>query len=310
MEKNIFIQKKESGNNQIAESDWAERYLHGFQARKQEHELEKSRELIKQIDEAITIVQELANNYGVNAFRIRAEAFHPLPHEDFIKRFGGAEEFNLIALSNKFGIFLDINNAKRLDLNNFMSLVHEILHTASIQKFELTAKGEQSHLHQYRSGFRLVNLDKENQANEKFIGLNEGITQFLTKSAYVARVKNLPKFFEAVDELEKNLSNDDKETKVIFPPACRAYQWLEKLFLDLCEKIFEKNKDKFKNFDEVRSFFIKIYFNGDINEAAKLIMTLAPGALRELSAIKQFNDKESLEKIKKFRKKYGLPEDQ
>ena len=312
-EKNIqFIEKRPEGTT-VHDKDYSSDYLRGFQSGVLEHEVKKSPRFLKLINNAIKLVKDLANEYETRPIKLDNKMFHVLPHEEFIKIFKTPDEFGPNAVSSVYGLFFDKKEMEKHDeLDRFLIMVHEILHQSSVRKLMLQEKNNSLRMREYRTGLCIIHSN-DNFSNTithpMFNGLNEGITQFLTNIIYRKKVRKMSVFANQVHKIEKDMTPADRDNTVRFPKSTESYFWLTSLFLDLAGAIYEKNKDKFKDESEVRDSIINTYFNGNISDLGKMVMTLGPGALRRLAEIGLSDSNEDLIKINNFRKKYGLSED-
>lgn len=164
---------------------------------------------------------------------------------------------------------------------------------------------------------RYRSRQKENEADsrkeslrfDRFYGLNEGITQELTKLFYKKVIRNSDRFKSAVEKYDQENPTGDQETFYYPEVVVKPYGWLVVLFEDICEKIKNSQSDKFADVAGVRHKFFKIYFSGDVKEMKPLLDVLGSSAFDDLSDINAEADDAELKKVINFRQKYGLPDD-
>lgn len=287
-------------------------YMTGKFADESLEKTEKQKADIVWLIEQASYVAEL---YGAVPYQYKPEHIHILAEEEF-KKINAVNEKNFLAFYNKEGIVASEKSLiKNGELNGLILLTHEIFHALSSTKISLVKEGDE-HLginRDYRSGvaYRPINRSDGDKhlRTEFFTGLNEAITQESTRVFYAAIIRKSERFKDLVEEFDKKTGSENWE----FPEAARygIYGWVVWLFLDLCKKIKEKAPDKykFKNFNDVRDDFFRVYFSGSIKDLKELLDIIDPRCFGDLMDIKEMPDRENLEKIIKFRENFGLKSD-
>ncbi|MEK7653194.1 MAG: hypothetical protein AAB358_01805 [Patescibacteria group bacterium] len=321
LRKNIFIKNEKSDegadfNNPMKEDS---NYTIVSEFVK-EKELEKSKELSELIDSARKIVHNEAREFGVevNVFNDR-NLVHLLPHDTLLSIFSSHNPERIPTFTaTDFGIWLDadkLKDNKVSELEKILLLVHEFLHQSSVHKFSQFIDQEgRVHVRPYQKGYAVgygATYQDVKKSRRLFFGLNEAITQYLTRLIYIRKISKDPRFAEQVEQLEKKLTTKQKEEgKTVLPNRFSGvYYFLESLFKDLYESIYKRHQDDFEDDLEVRNKFFYHYFNGDLPGAGKLIRKLGDGAFTDLANIDLVEGDDTLHQIINFRKKYGLPED-
>lgn len=275
-------------------------------------EREKTREELQIISLANEATNELRKKYGLADFDIPAKNIHIIKEEKWPETGKSAvykPEFQAIGIresstreGNSKMQFLDI-------------MVHEMIHFKSYQALQVT-KSDDPKLRDYRSGLIVYTRDGE---RGYFTGLDEAVTEEITKKL-AAKLFSRPLFKKELEQTQKiilkypravNLEGEplfdddtyyaEAETKGAWKDAAGrifglaeskkkiltnkfVYKEEREILNVLINKIFEKNKDKFKDREEVFEVFAKGLMTGNILPMARLIeATFGRGALKKIT---------------------------
>ncbi|MEK7653195.1 MAG: hypothetical protein AAB358_01810 [Patescibacteria group bacterium] len=292
LKENIFFRGKEQKQVSKEKEDDLKKELSECQSRPFEGEIEKSPEWSEKIDWLTEKIREIAAEYGVEPFNLTADIVHFLPEEKlraYVKR---PLHENIYGTHTNRGILLNEKFFKTVDIDSLIAVIHELFHQASITKLAYLEDEEKKFdfyagLSVKRGGY--ADLSKTEMC---FGGLNETITQYLTK-----------KFYR--DHIQNQEEGAAKEKEI---PGPRGYDYLERLLDDLAEKLREVNQDKYQDKDEVIKEMVKSYFSG--GSLLPLFAILNPHSYLDISRLKPDDSLETLKQIAAFREKYGLPEDE
>ena len=196
------------------------------------------------------------------------------------------------------------------------TVFHESIHRASHNAVSLHQYEDIFQLGYYRIGLDLLSKKPE-QGNKRFFEfLNEGITEELTKN-FVESMRNNPLFLDETKETQALFSEAEKKG---FPPeefvvlkagtfdddgslffSGNMFTYLESrgFLKTITEILFEKNKEKFKDQEEVFVVFEKAAFTrSGILSLGKLIDgTFGVGTFRKIAELNDTNYQEFLESI-------------
>ena len=284
-----------------------DKVLEGFCSQLEDSAMEKTESERQAIDFIISKMQDIARNCGVEPRAYNSRQVHFLSDEDFKKIL---KEDNLpdetAAFAGWDGIGINEKLKQELgDLNFWLFLVHEFFHIFGKNKHHINEQ-EKKWKKIYRGGVRFEHGKPEALKQERFIGLNEAITQALTNLFYSRVIRKSDFFKPLVEEFDEKDSVDGKWK---FPESCASFWPLVHLFEDLCQKIKNESGEKYEYITEVMDEFFKIYFSGDIKEMKPLLDLVGEGCFGDLAEIGSGYNLPSLEKIKRFREKYQLKED-
>jgi len=149
-------------------------------------ELEKSEEDVKMIETINSIVHLELQSLGITDYEpIPLKKIHILSGDIFEKNFPNSDDI---------AFFLSANDAVYLNKDKtdtkariFSSLLHEIIHRASTQKFYVENKNGGSAVYDARVGYRIRSAWKDPRRENRLIGFNELMVDF---TAYKILVNN------------------------------------------------------------------------------------------------------------------------
>lgn len=225
-------------------------------------EREKSAEEIQIINLANEAINKIRNEYNLPTFNIPAENIHVIKEEDWTQT--GKAYFSPLTQS----ICVKSTESKLIFLEK---VTHEIIHFKSYSALQIT-NTEEPRVDGYRLGLSIISRDGKTTYFEK---LDEAVTEELTKKV-VLELMNGPLFNNEGDKTEQTKAN-------LF-----TYKEEREFLNNLIDKIFEVNKEKFKNKDELMEIFYKGMLNGNIFPLAKLVdSSFGKGSFRRLGELDQ-----------------------
>lgn len=277
-----------------------------------EGEINKSPELISNIDWLANNVREFVQNkFEIDPIKITSDMIHLVAEDVFMERFGYDYKANP-AFINRRGIIMCEEFVKERGLLDVVGvLIHELFHICSVSEMYATVESEEIMVHHdVRLGMNVKHGKLENEDNFHFSGLDEVITDRLTRNFFQDYICDDPKFHDLVIERDKKyLSPEQIERGLHVTSERNAYQNLWRLFRDMINKIYEMNSGQFKNVGEVEKELLKPYFMRGLKSTAKLINGLGKGCFKDLAEFTAKEDLSQALEIIGFRKKYNLPED-
>lgn len=228
------------------------RKIDDFELKKTERDIE----LIKIVNDAILgYLKKLERSKNIDI---------PLDNIHFLEE-GGVEKYTngRLRTGSHASLLGSILIERRSDIETALTLFHESWHAKVYQAIQFTNTNE---LDDYRSGILIRSRD----GNQRwFYYLEEALTGLMTKRFYEEVILRHP-FFE--EELNKT-----KET----PDTTRVEEAED---LDqFIRKIFEQNKDDFKDKNAILTLFYNAQVNGRLLPLARLIeKTFGKGAFRKM----------------------------
>lgn len=278
--------------------------------------LEKTAEEKDLLEWTIREVGSVAENFGAEKFPYKASNFHLLTDEkmtELRKKRG----IDVVMAATDTGVLSGEKELRGGDnLSVAMTIAHEFFHMFAFNKMNFKKGSDKPFFEDsYRSGIAFYHGPKSPNQKEKalrskrFSGFNEAITQDLTKFFYATNIRKSEKFKAAVHDFdEKNPPRGDYAYE--WPPATWIYRLQVSLFRDICEKLLEARPDEFKDVNDVKFKFFRVYFSGQIKDMKPLLDIIDPGCFDALSEISHFSDLGSLEKMRDFRDRFGLKPDE
>ena len=250
-------------------------------------ELKKTNEEIEIIDLINQETNKHLRNLGLKEFNIPAKNINILNKEGYEKIIG--KKFT--AIYSPAYQAISINELDRNSRTVFASKVlHEMIHFKSYGSIQ---KQENEEPEVYRTGLSIISQSGKKQY---FDNLNEGLTEELAKHIMLS-FKNNPLFKDEIEKTRKHIkefdmgSTKDEKGNPIFDieniyfidvkeVKDKEVKWITYSFArekereilnSLIDKLFEKNKDKFQNRDEVFNVFIKAMLSGNIIPLGRLV---------------------------------------
>jgi len=273
-----------------------------------EIELEKTPEELEMIEFANQAVNKVLERYGLSPKRLPPEKIHILSKEEYQKLFGDK------SLGKHFVVTGDIVLKKLpIDLRLVAVLTHEMLHHRSYQSVRIWPfpdKEGNFPAVPYRSG---LGLYSEKKQKDYFNAINEAVIEEINKKVIEEIISQPPSLIKKeIDDLKKiresfrdgflplvvkgrikkfslkdlfyfkTLKELDKDIRVRI--GSFAYGKERRVLNKLVDELYQRNKDKFKNKEEVFGLFVKAVFQGKMIELGKLIeRTFGKGSLRVLA---------------------------
>lgn len=268
-------------------------------------ERKKTREETQIISLANAATDELRRRYGLPDFDIPEKNFHIIK-----KRAWRNKRTTSFYSPKQQAVAIREREQKVLLLR---TILHEMIHFKSHNAWQVVA-GEKLSVGKYRVGLSMVNIKEE---AEYFANLNEAITEELTKRLFKT-VSDGPLFKEEMEGTIKELGGREQvalANGAIVPADDIVYAGdaiggsvkdrvknffrgrrtialafpyrRERAVLNLLvDKLFERNKDKFKDREEIFEIFAKGAMTGNIMALGRLIeKTFGKGTLRRLGEL-------------------------
>jgi hypothetical protein len=256
-------------------------------------EREKKPEEIEIINLANQCTNEIRRKYGLKKFDIPAQNIHIIKKEEWPDNDNDASYVSMLQ-----AIGIKEHPAKFVLMKK---VIHEMLHFKSYNAVQVV-DGEDGHIDEYRMG---LNVHSRDGKTMYFRNLNEAVTEEMTKmlmgrfiehplfieetmqSRDLARrgrdmrsVKNERLFDENTYYAEvEDMGNDRVRINAESFTKVQERRILGKLI----DKIFEKNKNEFRNKQEIFEMFATSMMTGNIMAIGKLIdKTFTMGTFRKI----------------------------
>lgn len=175
-----------------------------------EGEIEKSPEEIKFIELANRYIKDELEELGVmKKLEIEPKQLHFFSHEDYIKKFPAQKDFGHHSSSTN-AAFLD-EGAHQNRLRFYKTILHEMIHIASIHKFyvEETEEGKVNVKTSYRTGYGVSDPRKrERNQPEYFRWFYEAVVDKTTLDIILKNDKKLRKELNITEKEVKESSGD------------------------------------------------------------------------------------------------------
>lgn len=232
-------------------------------------ELKKSPEEIKFIELLNKIIEEEFNNLNLDFKKINLNQIKFLKELDF-KKYKDSDNIpaffdvdkNIIVLNHDHSGFLE--NRFRL----LVTLIHEMIHYYSFQKYNIESEEEKLMYYSERVGYTIKNYKKR---EIKFIGLDEAVVDICTQEIIK---KNQQTFIK-----ELNISKDEKDS---FKFADMYFYEYSYFIRALIRKMANNNKEK----EEVLlNSFIQGQFSGNMMHLREIEKFFGKDSLRILSKL-------------------------
>lgn len=250
-------------------------------------EKEKTPEELEIIELANEEINKLLRKFDLKEFNIPAKNIHIVPADKWPE----GEEYK-----NTYKPLLQAITIKGEPFNTTMALetFHEMLHFKSYASVQL--KDEAEKLEEYRHGLTIQSRTPDKKTY--FDNLNEGLTEELS-IRFIRSLDNHPLFKDEIAETKRIIkeypeATKDKGTAPLFTEdtylvtiaskeetekrieihfnAKSFHRKQERRILNiLIDKLLERNKDKFKNRDEILDIFTNAMLSGNIIPLGRLI---------------------------------------
>jgi len=268
----------------------------------QQREITKDEKDIEIINLVNQKTNELLKKYNLNARDISIEQIHLLSEKDYNQLLAQNTDSAEYSWYDQL-VFVKKNNS---DLIFAMRLFHELIHFKSYQAIQIT---NQKTIELYRLG---LIANSHNRKDRYFQNMNEAITEKLSKQFYGNELKLTSLFQAEIEDAErlreyslttaKNLAETENAIDIFQADfnqrtfECFGYPEQRRALDELIGKLFNKNREKFKNKKQVFDMFVKAMLSGDLLELGKLIdRTFGQGTFRKIGEL----DAEP-EKLKEF----------
>ena len=250
-------------------------------------EREKTAEELEIISLANEKTNELLEKFGLKKFDIPAKNIHVVSKEKWI---GGR-----VPAFFKYDEQAVVMRAEDWKIIFADNIFHEMLHFKSGTTL-LAKEGKEGIVFKPRLGFRIY---EKNFGREYFANLNEAITEELAKRMTIVSSTENPLFQDEINKMKKmykehpQLITNDTLTLKVSPPDATGETKLERhsfpygrhrnILNTLIDKLYEKNKDEFKEREDVFNLFAKAMFEGNIIEVGHLVdTTFGKGTMRTI----------------------------
>ncbi len=277
-----------------------------------EKEREKTLKELKIISLANDLTNEIRRKYGLDDFDIPGENIHIIKKEAWEKEKHLKNEVAFYSPDNQT-IAIKDESPGIVFLHN---VFHELLHFKSYNALQFTL-GEKSKVMLYRLGFFI----KGRKNNEEFFdNINEAITEDLTKK-FVLKIYLDPLFSKDLKKTKEVISKYpdmiDSQGEFLIKKEDMFYAAIKKRTLGeliddffckermtrmsveeftyarqrknlniLIDKLFERNRDYFKNREEIFELFVKGMVTGNILPIGRLIeKTFGNGTFRKIGEL-------------------------
>jgi len=282
-------------------------------------EREKTPEELEMIDLANKASDMLRRKYGLEDFYVPPKNVHAITDPEWFKK---RHSEGFYHHSGAQAIFISSSRSKIAEMSR---LFHEMLHFKSYNAMQLVEKGDSRKLMMYRGGLSVQPMDMEK--GRLFRNLNEGMTEELTKRNMRVLIhhplfkdellhmqdvgRRIPPDSPMLDDNDiyyayatsrqqvgmiENNEEKTREGKSYVLTEKFGYPRQRKALNILVDKLFEKNKDKFKNREEVFEIFARGYMTGNIMPIGRMIeKTFGKGTFRKIGEMD--NDIDEQEKF-------------
>ena len=261
-------------DRQEAEKDMLKRFEVQPEFKTERKKTPEELEIIKMTNEATDL---LIKQFGGEPFNIPDKNVHVIEGSEFdylaVHYLHDPELINATALFSE-NLQSILMRDQGDDFVKFSGLlIHEMYHFKSYQSLLVKNKNSKLVARVRRVGFEIGLRGQEKPA---FVDLNEALTEHLavaTLGDLISKSK-LPAFLK---ERIEQIPEEEREKKVF-----GASYALERVrLIEIAEQIYDKNKDKFKNENEIFKLFFDAVFSGKLLKVAKLIEnTFGEGSFR------------------------------
>lgn len=161
-------------------------------------------------------------------------------------------------------------------------MFHEMLHFKSFGSLKILEGGQE--MVEDRRGLRI----RTRKGKEYFSSLNEAITEELTKQFIIDLIKKKnPLFRTEIEALEKK----DIEPEAIEEQMVSGYGEQREILNLLVDKVFQRNREQFKDRQEVFDEFVKALFSSNLLSIGKLVdKTFGKGTFRKIGKLDRNSD--------------------
>lgn len=250
-----------------------------------EGELEKTAEEIKILEAVSALIGVELHSIGIEGYRpIAPEKVHILSAEIFKKNFPG-HDYKAFFTSTSDVVYLNKEDVDT-DAHMFSTLLHELIHRASMQKFYVN--NGSCDIHDARTGYRIRSPWKDVDRKHRLFGLNELMTDY---TAYKILRMNRERMRE-----EFGISEED-----IQGPIYSAYMKYAPILESIIKKV---SADKNIPVAQVFEDFERGQFQNSILVLKDVERSFGKGALNALSLLgtleKEADNSQLDEMVKRF----------
>lgn len=259
-----------------------------------DREREKTQEELEMILLANEETNKIRKKYGLNDFDIPPKNIHVIRQEALLK-----DETRANLRSVKQAMTIQEQSAKSVFME---AIFHEMLHFKSYTAMQ-TLREKELGIDEYRLG---LGVNTRDGRRGYFLNLNEAVTEELTKKYVKELFDSLPLFKEEMEQTKEivaqypeattedgePLFNDDTfyariEGEKIFTERY-TYKKAREILNLLINKLFESNKDKFQNKEEIFEVFASGMMTGNLLPVGRLVDgTFGRGTLRKIGELDQ-----------------------
>jgi hypothetical protein len=253
-------------------------------------EREKTPKELQIIELANRLTNEIRQKYDLDLFNIPSKNIHIVKKNEWPKK------ASAIYVSMAQSVALQEQAASIVFMKK---VVHEMLHFKSYNALQILDDGSAD---EYRVG---LTVSMRNGKGLRFRILNEAVTEEMTRSI-LAKVANNPLFSAEIKEtneiIKKHLNAMTNDGKYLFN-SDTIYAKMEdgsnkiniesftntigrKILSILIDKLFEQNKEDFRNREDIFEMFSKAMMTGNIISIGKLIdRTFGEGVFRKIGEL-------------------------
>lgn len=319
----------EKGYKDMLLEETTERFNSRHQRSRLFGEIGKVEKIKEETDEVIILVADNLTNdiltqYGFETFEIPTRNVHIIKTEEWPDSEADAAAFYDVEKQN-----ICVREGG-LNVEKLHSVIHEMIHFKSYNSLQLlikkNMKGNISRTNDVKVNRVGFSVHSRSGESKYFSVINEAITEELSKKLIKSgKLANHPVFAEEINTTKEimgrypvgniatniddiylakvfNSSNELVSNKVTVGRKEFSYEDERKFLNTLIEEIFDGNREKFKDKQEIFDIFVKTVFGGRLTQIGKLIdETFGRGSFRKIGEVE--DTPEDLKELSEFLKK-------
>ena len=275
-------------------------------------EVEKTMDEIKIISLSNKITNDLRKKYDLPEFNIPLKNVHIIDEKKWFNT-------NLPLRDSSIGMYYSLQQGiavmeNKSNLATFNRVLHEMIHFKSYNTLQILELKEniKTKVQKYRVG--LTMLSRKDDKKSYFTNINEAVTEMLTMELMKKNISNplfekdlnktkkiSERYHDTLTENDEKFFNEDmyfadivqeksSENKGFPSFSLRAYGFSYKkervILEELVKKLYEKNREKFNNTEEVLNLFKEGAMTGNMMKYGRLIdNTFGKGTLRKIGVL-------------------------